>query len=934
MATTMGKPARSDLRVKDEKQMKEQKRISGTLPTSEQTLQNRSTDHPNAGMGSTKRSFNNLWKMKTKHKSKKGDRRRTNMKMAIPVVKASDNGQQQSSLSRPPHATSRTAAAHSELPNPQQKDLLHLSNENRRLNEKLAKATDDHNRLKDELLQQKLAFEQQMNDLKEEIADLKKRLLESNESQNTSADDEDESDRSHTDSPPMRVDFAGDVVPFNESNDTPSDYEKDTDDASSSDDSAILDTVAPLPSRNDDKPSAMVHQTTPEPQNVRRFVSEDPTLFTEYQRRSGSDEPSAVQAPRRHTYQLNNKGRRAGLKLGAQPGIGTKMNKDAAALASMGASGILKQQSQLFNFVKQERLTEWVKSFRRSDPRYQILSFFDDIANQGAQNIKTGFDPRMASPLLRMFYKASVFTVWRPTSLDAIRRMMLGEGVGKGLDIKGKSAKKGKLSGYVPFLQIYKEEHKKQVRTHPRDGKIKVFFKSQKSRNHVVERLNELAVEMVETVETAKAVVEADEVKDDVMEWHLEKLIWEMTDPTIELLDDYAPNQYGMLVPERLFWQGMVVRQDISREPGSENDTGRPSEPNFQNMNCLSLRKEPEGDGPKTVILQYEHPDDENVDPMCPLNLVMAYEENGRVMPVVSDFDCFIVGTRGVKYEEPMADDQLDILKWCVDQIENVLDSGDQSKSWTSRWLEVLKTEASKGFHPEIPPLGFSDPKSNDMMKHAISRLRKEGAVRHGSECFNYYFPQELDDEFLVISNDLGCTLRWKYVDEKGLQEVLMEQIDKGYTFPINPKWILCDGWKRIYDKLIASQMPNVQDSLRMWYPPESGIRQKIEEIHRRHPNGFKQLDDKGADDDEDNDGTAAMDLAEQELRAYLTFQRAKRKLRGIFVWRRLLLEMRRQHQRRLRKSTGGMLTSSHSGGDTTDESDDEDNLPPASARF
>ena len=25
------------------------------------------------------------------------------------------------------------------------------------------------------------------------------------------------------------------------------------------------------------------------------------------------------------------------------------------------------------------------------------------------------------------------------------------------------------------------------------------------------------------------------------------------------------------------------------------------------------------------------------------------------------------------------------------------------------------------------------------------------GAVRHGAECFNYYFPQEMDDEFLVI---------------------------------------------------------------------------------------------------------------------------------------------------------------------------------------
>ena len=25
------------------------------------------------------------------------------------------------------------------------------------------------------------------------------------------------------------------------------------------------------------------------------------------------------------------------------------------------------------------------------------------------------------------------------------------------------------------------------------------------------------------------------------------------------------------------------------------------------------------------------------------------------------------------------------------------------------------------------------------------------GAVRHGAECFNFYFPQDLDDEFLVV---------------------------------------------------------------------------------------------------------------------------------------------------------------------------------------
>jgi hypothetical protein len=51
---------------------------------------------------------------------------------------------------------------------------------------------------------------------------------------------------------------------------------------------------------------------------------------------------------------------------------------------------------------------------------------------------------------------------------------------------------------------------------------------------------------------------------------------------------------------------------------------------------------------------------------------------------------------------------------------------------------------------------------------------------------------------------------------------------------------VLCDpGWKRVYDKLLSSNMPNVQDSLNCWLPPDSGLREKIENISRKHPNGF-----------------------------------------------------------------------------------------------
>ena len=36
----------------------------------------------------------------------------------------------------------------------------------------------------------------------------------------------------------------------------------------------------------------------------------------------------------------------------------------------------------------------------------------------------------------------------------ALRMMLEGRATGKGLNVKGKSAKTGELSGFVPFLQI------------------------------------------------------------------------------------------------------------------------------------------------------------------------------------------------------------------------------------------------------------------------------------------------------------------------------------------------------------------------------------------------------------------------------------------------------------------------------------------------
>jgi Domain found in Dishevelled, Egl-10, and Pleckstrin (DEP) len=83
----------------------------------------------------------------------------------------------------------------------------------------------------------------------------------------------------------------------------------------------------------------------------------------------------------------------------------------------------------------------WSFAFRKLDPRYQIMDFFTEVARTGTQPIEAGLTRHSISlldelrPLLRFFplNLASVFTVWRPTSYDAIRKMMTGDAVGKGI---------------------------------------------------------------------------------------------------------------------------------------------------------------------------------------------------------------------------------------------------------------------------------------------------------------------------------------------------------------------------------------------------------------------------------------------------------------------------------------------------------------------
>eukprot|EP00966_Prymnesium_polylepis_P136495 3154016-Prymnesium_polylepis.1 len=96
-----------------------------------------------------------------------------------------------------------------------------------------------------------------------------------------------------------------------------------------------------------------------------------------------------------------------------------------------------------------------------------------------------------------------MFSVFRPTSYDAISKMWLGNGVGKGLNVKGKSAKKGHLSGYVPFLQISEADHTQMVSVGPSFARTRIFFRSEEERDRVCEWLERIMAEMQEALDAA-----------------------------------------------------------------------------------------------------------------------------------------------------------------------------------------------------------------------------------------------------------------------------------------------------------------------------------------------------------------------------------------------------------------------------------------------
>jgi len=139
-------------------------------------------------------------------------------------------------------------------------------------------------------------------------------------------------------------------------------------------------------------------------------------------------------------------------------------------------------------------------------------------------------------------------------------------------------------------------------------------------------------------------------------------------------------------------------------------------------------------------------------------------------------------------------------------------------------------------------------------------------------------FPQELDDDYLVVWEGFDDK-PWDYLLEDELRDWLDDRILEGFSFPLNPVWpIRDDGWFEVWQSLCAGDTKGTCDS---WYPPESGIREKIQKIHETFPNGFDKYSAKVANSntlpsDMQNRMSVIEDVDSQE-RAILLLQKAEK---------------------------------------------------------
>ena len=144
------------------------------------------------------------------------------------------------------------------------------------------------------------------------------------------------------------------------------------------------------------------------------------------------------------------------------------------------------------------------------------------------------------------------------------------------------------------------------------------------------------------------------------------------------------------------------------------------------------------------------------------------------------------------------------------------------------------------------------------------------------------------------------------------MKEILSEKIDDGFAFPLNPKWILCDeGWKDLYDKLLASKASNVQEAMSIWYPVN--VRERIASVSTKHPNGFASFKQPGMQRRRQTKRGAITRVELEEISAELAelqLERYKHARTGVAKIRRALLTTSGKPQKSEKSRAFGFFSS------------------------
>jgi hypothetical protein len=72
---------------------------------------------------------------------------------------------------------------------------------------------------------------------------------------------------------------------------------------------------------------------------------------------------------------------------------------------------------------------------------------------------------------------------------------------------------------------------------------------------------------------------------------------------------------------------------------------------------------------------------------------------------------------------------------------------------------------------------------------------------------------------------------------EPEVRAFLLNRIKDGFTFPLNPKWVVCDrGWDQVWNALCTADGGK---GIEPWFPQSSGLRKRIDALRTMYPEGY-----------------------------------------------------------------------------------------------